>query len=336
MTTSRDIARRAGVSQTTVSRVLQASPNVSEPVRERVRRAMAEMNYRPNARARAMKMQRTGTFGVLVARITNPFYPQLLDRLTHAMGEHGRRAVVWDAESSGEQAAIEALHEGAVDGLVHGAATDVTPELQALLDRQAPIVFVNRRIPGDACDQVVSDNLRGASRLADYFVDHGRRRIAIVGGPQQISTFREREAGFVGRLRERGVALPTEVARVPAASYHTGQAAMRSLLEGAARPDAVFCVNDALALGAIDAARIAGVAIPAELWVAGYDDVDMASWRAFDLTTVRQPMQQMARMAVELLLQRLREPGREGRVHQVRGDLVVRGSTAGAPAAAAG
>ena len=330
MATSRDIARAAGVSQTTVSRVLQGGSYVSVAARERVMTAMVEMNYRPNALARAMRTSRTGTIGVIVTRITNPFYPQLLDLLSRQLATTGHRTVVWDAESGGEDAAIEAMRDGLVDGVLHAAATDASVALRRALVQGAPMVLVNRSVDGAACDQVVSDNTFGGAQVAEYLVRNGRRRIGLISGPQQISTFRDRERGFLQRLREsRRMPLRKHIQRVEKSSYHTGHEAMTKLLTSTTLPDAVFCGNDALAFGALDAARRLAVKVPQDLWVVGYDDVDMASWGAFELTTVRQPLVEMSHLAVDLLLARLnKQAAQSASVHCLESKLVIRQSTA--------
>lgn len=333
MATSRDIARAAGVSQTTVSRVLQGGSYVSGAVRDRVLAAMVEMNYRPNALARAMKTSRTGTIGVIVTRITNPFYPQLLDLLGRQLATTGHRTVVWDAESGGEGAAIDAMSDRLVDGVLHAAATDASAALRRALVQGAPMVLVNRSVDGADCDQVVSDNARGGAQVADYLVGNGRRRIGLITGPQQISTFRDRERGFLHRLKElRRIPARKDLQRVEKSSYHTGYEAMTKLLASAAPPDAVFCGNDALAFGALDAARRLAVKVPQDVWVVGYDDVDMASWGAFELTTVRQPLVEMSHLAVDLLLARLNsQTAHPPTVHCLASNLVIRQSTARAP-----
>lgn len=329
MVTSRDVARVAGVSQATVSRVLQGSPNVTGATRARVLRALQETGYTPNMLARAMKTRRTGTVGVVVASITNPFYPEILEVLTERLARVGRRMILWST-GPGEASAIEAIRQGLVDGVVFTAVTADSAPLAEALDTGAPVVLVNRGIEGVDCDQVTSDNVGGGRLVARYLAD--RERVALIGGPLATSTASERERGFRAELADLGVDLPDERFRRGDFSHAGGHAAMTSLLRGRPPPTAVFCVNDLTAFGALDAARALGVQVPGDLWVVGYDDVDMASWESFDLTTVLQPMSEMVGDALALLLDRIDEPDRAPAHHRFPSRLIVRGSTAHSPA----
>jgi LacI family transcriptional regulator len=324
--TSRDVARVAGVSQATVSRVLQGSPNVTGHTRARVLRALEETGYTPNVLARAMKTRRTGTIGVVVASITNPFYPEILEVLTERLAEVGRRMILWST-GPGEASAIEAIRQGLVDGVVFTAVTAESAPLAAALAQDAPVVLVNRGIHGVDCDQVTSDNVEGGRAVARYLAAGGHAHPALIGGPLATSTAVEREEGFRAEL----AGLPPERFRRGDFSHAAGHAAMTSLLSTASPPTAVFCVNDLTAFGALDAARALGVRVPEDLWLVGYDDVDMASWEAFDLTTVRQPMGEMVAEALALLLARIAEPDRAAVHRRFPSRLIVRGSTAHVP-----
>ncbi len=327
MVTSRDVARVAGVSQATVSRVLHGSPRVTADTRARVLDALAATGYIPNMLARAMRTRRTGTVGVVVASITNPFYPEILEVLSHRLADLDRRMILWTA-GPGEASAIEAIRQGLVDGVVFTSVTADSAPLAEALSHGASVVLVNRGVDGVVCDQVTSDNVDGGAEVARYFARAGRTRMALIGGPADTSTAREREEGFCAELAALGLDLPPERARRGDFSHACGHEAMSDLLRSPEPPTAVFCVNDLTAFGALDAARAAGVAVPDDLWVVGYDDVDMASWEAFDLTTVRQPMPGMVREAVDLLLARMDDPERPVVHRRFPSRLVIRGSTA--------
>lgn len=335
---TRDIARLAGVSQATVSRVLQDHPAVSPDTRSRVRAALDQVGYRPNAAARALKMRRTGSVGVVVGRITNPLYPALLEIFGAEMAASALRMTVWDAGADGDAAALDALRQRSVDGVIFTTATSDSRPLAAALADGLPVVLVNRVLDGEPCPQVGGYNLGGGAAVAAYFARHGRRAPALIAGPRLPSTLRDRERGFREALGAAGLALPhSRVARVDAIGHDAGRDAMRRLLGRDDPPDAVFCVNDVLAMGAADACRALGVRVPADLWIVGYDDVEMAGWAAYDLTTLRQPLAAMAREALRLLRDRLarEEDGPPpGGWEQVRfaNPLVVRGSTGHAPA----
>jgi LacI family transcriptional regulator len=331
MVTSRDVARVAGVSQATVSRVLHNDPRVGVERRHRVLEALKSTGFVANTHARAMKTRRTGTIGVVAGGITNPFYPELIDSIAKALYVSNQQMVLWTSGESGEPAAVEAIRSGAVDGVIFTTATDESDALSAALTKGAPIVLVNRSIEGAPCDQVTSDNALGGRLVARHFLQGGHRRVAVVGGDSTISTGRERRAGFLAHLKEAGVSIAEGMTPEATFTHAAGREAGLSILQSPSRPTAIFCVNDLLAFGVLDAATEIGISVPSQLWVAGYDDVEMASWRAFDLTTIRQPTDEMARVVVGLLLRRLGESSVPIAHQRFGTELIVRGSTAGGP-----
>lgn len=327
MVTSNDVARAAGVSQATVSRVLAPGARVSEATRDRVMRAMHEVGYVPNAAAQALKTGRTRTVGVVVSDLANPFYPQMLEALSRAFDHAGYRLTVWIADGTKNDAALQAIREGSVDGVVFTTVTEESVELRSALERRGPVVLVNRTVPGLDCDQVSSANGRGAELVADYLIERGHARAAFIGGTTLATTSRSRLEGFSRRMAEAGHPLDRRLSVHGEYSHASGYRAMIELLESGEPIDAVFCSNDLLAFGAMDAARARGLRIPEDLWVVGYDDTDLASWAAFDLTTVRQDTTQLADTAARLLLSRIADPARSTETHELEPSLVVRGST---------
>lgn len=328
MVTSRDVARTAGVSQATVSRVLQGSDKVSPATRERVLHAVVTTGYSLNGVARAMKTRRTGTIGVVVARITNPFYPEVLEALSAELATAGQRMVLWTSEGPGDVSALAAIREGMVDGVVFTTVTAESVPLQEAVRLRAPLVILNRSVEVLACDQVTSDNVAGSRAVAQYLVAHGHRRIGFIGGPPGPSTSAERRRGFREGLAAAGITWEDTLCRAGDFSHADGHLAMRELLSLDDPPTAVFCVNDLTALGAVDGARSVGRRVPEDVWLVGYDDIAMAAWESFDLTTVRQPVPDMAAVAVRMLLDRTQDPSLAARHHRFPHQIVVRGSTA--------
>lgn len=330
--TSQDVARVAGVSQATVSRVFAERGNVHSETAELVRRVAQELGYRPNIMARAMRTSRTGTVGVVVSRLTNPLYPMMLQTLGPQMVEAGLRMVVWSVDEADEKFAIDAVKERSVDGVLVMTATADSSALREVVNSGLPVVLINRVVDGLPLDQVESDNYAGGARVAEYFVRSGRKRIAMIGGPQAPSTIRNRDSGFRVQLQKQSVSLETQLAvYVESFSYQTGYAAAMRLLEMAIQPDAIFCANDVLALGACDAARRRGIRVPEELWIVGYDDIDMAAWDAFDLTTIRQPIADMCQVATQMLVDRIGGSKEAPVKVVVPNELIIRGSTGRQP-----
>jgi len=180
-----------------------------------------------------------------------------------------------------------------------------------------------------ASDQVSSDNLDGGRRVAEYLVACGRKRIALIGGIPRASTIRDRERGFRKALERLGVGLPPHYYfRSDNFTHANGEQAVARLMELASPPDAIFCVNDVLAMGAMDGVRGRGARVPGDVWIVGYDDIEIASWGAYDLTTVRQPMEQMVGQAIDRLLRRSEHRDAPVTHKCLANELVIRGSTA--------
>jgi LacI family transcriptional regulator len=304
--TSKDIARKLRISQSTVSRALRGDPRVAADTAARVLEAARQLNYTPNLAARSLITRRTGTVGVVVSDITNPFYPELLDILHNELALAGYRTILFNeqTDASVEQHVGELVNGAAVDGLLYVSATLDTP-LPGHGGRDLPVVLVNRYIESALVDTVVSDNYRGGRLVAEAMIGLGHRRIALIAGPENTTTSRDRERGFREQLLASGVQLAETLRRVGQFSHHSGYQWCLDLLAAEPRPTAVFAANDVIAFGALDAARRVGVRVPAELSIVGFDDIDMAGWEGFNLTTVRQPLAEMGRAASKLLLERI-------------------------------
>jgi LacI family transcriptional regulator len=326
MVTSRDVAELAGVSQATVSRVMSSSSKLAPATKARVQAAMETLGYVPHAGAQAMKTRRTNTIGVVVADLANPFYAEVLDELTGELDLAGFRVVIWNAGGGSHDDALKAIGEHAVDGVIFTTATEDSLELQAAVEKNSPIVLINRVVEGLDCDQVTSTNMAGGSAVADYLLANGKTRVAFIGGTENASTSRDRGRGFLGRMAEQGHAVPEHLRFRGGFSHDMSAQIMTDLLGRVDRPQAVFCANDHMAFGALDALRAKRV-LAQECWIIGYDDVEMAAWDSFSLTTVRQPSREMARAGARLLLERLHSPELPPRRVSFDCDLIVRGST---------
>jgi LacI family transcriptional regulator len=301
--TSRDVARLAGVSQPTVSRALRDDQRISAGTRRKVQEAAVALGYVPSEAGRSLSTRMTKRMGVLVTDLTNPFYPHLVAPLHDELERLGYRMMLF-AERSDEVTAYERLLDRSIDGVVLTTATLGSPLPAELRRRGLPFVYLNRE-SGTAADAAVVDNRHGAELAARELVRLGHTRVAGVFGPDDTSTGRDREHGFRQALAEEGIALPESQVRRGPFDFATGAAALPELLAAAPRPTAVFCGNDVIAIGVLDAALRAGVRVPDELTVIGFDDIPMASWASFELTTVRHDLHGMARAAARLLVERV-------------------------------
>ncbi|WP_272473039.1 LacI family DNA-binding transcriptional regulator [Baekduia alba] len=330
--TSRHIAKAAGVSQTTVSRVLSGSNLVTPDTRARVMQVLEEYGYQPNAIAQAMVTGRTSTIGVVVDGITNPFYPELLEAIANAMEGSGYRMTLWSSGAASEPAAIEAISQRLVDGIIFTGAVADSPALQEATKGEAPLVLLNRYVDGVRCDTVTTDNVSGGRAAAEHLLSLGHRSLGVIGAAPDLSTAREREQGFREALAAHGLE-PWIDRGQP--SFHLGWEALQELATMPERPTAVFCMNDITAFGVLSAAQRFGLSVPGDLSVLGFDDIDMAQWETFNLTTVRQPIVEMAQNAVRLLQERIEDPTRKPRHRCLEARVILRDTT-GAPGARSG
>jgi LacI family transcriptional regulator len=329
MVTVREVARSAQVSPATVSRVLHNSPTVAQETRRRVLDVLESSGYLTNTTVRTLRRRRAGTVGLVVSDLTNPFYAQVVRAISEELGRRQLRLVLWDSSISGEEAAVDAVDHGRVDAIIFTAATAESRLLRRALRRGTPLVLLNRVVPDAPCDQVDSDNFQQAHGVAALLAKAGHRRVAVVGGPLLASTANDRMAGFRAGCLRHGLELQRKHVIDGGFTYAGGSNAIERLLAvDLPRPTALFCVNDVSAAGALDELRRRDIDVPQQIAVVGYDDIPLTAWRAYDLTTVRQPLPEMARSAVGLVLRRLEEPAAPYRRERLTGVLVRRGTTA--------
>ncbi|RLL69300.1 LacI family DNA-binding transcriptional regulator [Streptomyces sp. Z26] len=329
--TSHDVARLAGVSQPTVSRALRGDERVSAATREKVRQAARALDYVPSEAGRTLSTRATRRVGVIVTDLTNPFYPHVVAPLHDELSSLGYRMMLI-TERSDEAVAQETLLDQSMDGVVLATAT-TDSRLPAQLERRGmPHVFLNRDTgrAGDVASVV--DNEGGGRLVARELVALGHRRVAGVFGAANTTTGRERELGFRLALAEAGVGLPAERVVRGAFEYDTGYRALSTLLDVREAPTAVFCGNDVVAIGVLNAALAAGVRVPEELTVVGFDDLPMAAWEVFRLTTVRHDLRELSRQAARLLVRRIAgDTGAEGRRVVLPTEFVPRATHARVP-----
>lgn len=329
--TSRDVARLAGVSQPTVSRALRNHPLVPEVTRARIREAAKSLGYVPNQVGRSLSTQATQRIA-MVTDLDNPLYPILLGPVHDELATSGYRTLLF-AESSDRIEAYEPLLDRSVDGVILSTAR-LRSTLPLELDRRGiPFVFLNRLHDLIEHDSATADDRGGGSAVAHLLTSLGHRRIGAVLGPPDTSTSRDREDGFREALAESDIALPDRWVVRSDFTEASGFGALRQMMSLRDRPTAVFCVNDWVAVGVLNAARDLGLAVPADLTVVGFDDLAIASWPVFDLTTVANPLAETGRRAARLLIERLTTMSSVPYRHEVAATRLVRRGTHGvAPA----
>ncbi|HEX8938929.1 MAG TPA: LacI family DNA-binding transcriptional regulator [Candidatus Limnocylindrales bacterium] len=346
-----DVARAAGTSKSTVSKVLRDEPNVAPATRARVREAMARLGYRPNAAARSLVQRRARVIGIVVADIRNPFFAEIAHAIAEVAAEAGYGTVLSDlsTERGAEPSFLHLVAEGRADGLVL-AAWPGSDAAGCLAAERTPVAYVACRPLGVAADSVTLDEARGAALAVAHLAALGHRRIACIASGDDDSSAADRLAGYRRGLLEAGLVPDAGLvvrARPDAERFgaRTGGLAARALLEVEPPPTAIFAADDFLALGAMQALEEIGLRVPDDVSLVGFDDIGVAGLARIGLTTVVQPVAAMGRQVAGILLERLERDGRardrttaaDGRVEQVvlEPRLVVRTSTARAPMAAA-
>ena len=326
--TSMQVARRAGVSQSAVSRVFTPGASASKSTTTKVRKAADELGYRPNVLARGLITGRTRIIGLVVAYLENQFYPTVLELLSRALQAKGYHVLVFMAENNAEKIAevMEELLDYQVDGLITASvaiSNDLTARCTAV---GIPVVMFNRGQDDERLSEVTSDNIAGGKRATDFLIAGGHKNIAHIMGWQGSSTGRDRAAGFTQALDAAGLKPFAMIDGMY--SRETAASATRDLFAGANRPDAIFVGNDHMAFAVMDTLRFElGQSVPNDVSVIGYDDVPLAAWPAYNLTTIRQPVNRMVEATVDALLTQIEAPQTPRHKLRIDGPLIVRGST---------
>ena len=326
--TVRDVARDLGMSVATVSRAFHAEGTIATETRHQVLKRAGELGYRPNPFARSLITKRTHIAGIVAADITNPFYPEVLTRLTESLQAIDMNVMLFTANPSrGVDESLRLMLHYQPDIAILLAASLSSEAAEACRAAGTPVIFFNRYAADRKSFAVTCDNTRGGRELADHLIDRGYRRLAYVAGRPDASTNVDRWKGFRARCLARGLPEPLRE-EAGSFSYEAGYAAACRLLARDPRPDAVFGANDILAIGVIDAARREfGLTLPEDLAVVGFDDIAMAAWPPYSLTTMRQPIERMIASTVELVGRLTQRSEEAPSVTRIPGQLIERSTT---------
>lgn len=320
--TSFDVARRAGVSQPTVSRALRSLPGTSLETRRKVLAAAHALNYVPSASGRSLSTRTTHRVALVAEGLTNPFYPELVEPIRELLLVRGYRTVLI-TDRTGDPVTVDALADGSYDGAVLCTVGRRSTLPRDLAERGVPHVLVNRVLDVPESSSCTFDNRGGARTVGRFLAELGHHRIGAIHGLVEYSTGRDRADGLRQGLRESNLHIRrADIRRVPF-TYQAGYHAACQLLDRPDRPSALFCGNDIVAIGALSAARDLGVDIPTELTVVGFDDVPSAGWGVVGLTTLRCDRRRLAAVSVDLLIDAMSGGAAEHRVLE-HGELILR------------
>jgi LacI family transcriptional regulator len=300
-----DVAQRAGVSPATVSRVLNGSGTVSSERAARVREAASELGYTPSGPARALRQQRTRVWAAIIADIENPFFTAMVRGMEDVARAEGHRLVLCNSDEDLDKEAsyLDIAVAEQMAGVVIAVASDRDSRLDVLLERNIPVVAVDRppKRHKDEIDSVVVDNELGARQATEHLIAAGAQRIACITGPARVTTASERLAGYQRALKAKGRAANADLVRRADVKEDGGHAATRTLLSARRRPDALFVTDNLMALGALRAVREAGLRVPEDLLLVGFDDAPWTTLITPQLTVVAQPTHDIGRHAAQLL-----------------------------------
>lgn len=325
------IASRCGVSRSTVSRVINNSPNVSPSVRERVLTVLRETNFQPNVVARSLAAGSTHIIGLVVPLqvrhlFVDPFFPLIIQSASAACSAHDYTVMLWVAQPDQERRLIrQILHSGLIDGVIISSVQVSDPLLDALLERNVPFVSIGSIPSRPTISFVDVDNIGSARQGVAHLITQGCRRIGIITGPQDMIVTQHRLEGYYQAMHEAGLPVQPEWTAESDFTSQGGAQAMQKLLPQ--RLDAVFAMSDAMAQGAAQVMQAAGVAIPADTALLGFDDLLFAALMTPSLSTIRQPIEQMAQAAVDLLLKMLAKTVSSPTQIVLPTELVLREST---------
>lgn len=315
MANIQEVARRAGVSISTVSRVLNGTARVNDDVKERVQAAIEELGYRPSRAARSLRANHSTIIGLLISDIQNLFFMDLIKGVEDIAQRNGYSVLLCNSDENAqrEQQYLEVLYDERVAGLIIVPTREQLRDLDHFHKRNIPIVAVDRRIKDKHIDAVLVDNVRGAREAVAHLVANGYQRIAAITGPRTITTGYERLLGYRQALEEGGIAHDPELEKVGVFREESGRQAAKELLALMPRIDALFVGNNTLTMGALDALHSHGLRVPDDVALIGYDAMPWAALGSISLTTVSQPVYELGATAALRLFQHLQNPGAQAR-----------------------
>jgi DNA-binding LacI/PurR family transcriptional regulator len=327
-TSIKDIARKANVSFSTVSRALQNSPLISRRTAEKIQKIARESGYRASAVARGLVTQRTKTIGVVVTSIADPFVSEVVDGIEEHCNDHGYSVILANsnADPERERKVVQSFSERRVDGIVVTSSRVGALYIPMLSEMRVPIVLVNNQHPGEFVHSVMIENVQGSREATNHLIQLGHRRIAYLGDRFGHQSDTERFSGYQEALDKAALPFCPELVAHGDGKSEGAMVATESLLGLPERPTAIFCYNDMTALGVLRVLHARRLKVPGDISVVGFDDLLIASYTDPPLTTVRQPRRRMGLLAMESLLQLMRGQNPSQAI-TVEAELVVRDSS---------
>lgn len=307
MATIKDVAERAGVSITTVSHVINETRYVSDELTERVSKAMRELNYQPNTIARSLRSGHTKTIGLIVPDISNPFFAEVSRKIEDRGLNHGYSVILCNSDDNNEKEAgyIDVLVSKQVDGIIFISAGFVGKNIQKPLNANIPFVVADRDISGVQADVVLVENFKGGYEATKYLINLGHTDIACITGPSRLTPSSQRVEGYHAAMNEAGLYINGNLEMIGDFRFQGGEASMEKLLSTEKPPTAVFACNDVMALGALCAIYNHGLRVPEDISIMGFDDIPLSQCVYPAMSTIAQPMKELAELVVDFLVERM-------------------------------
>ncbi len=324
--TARQVAGLAGVSISAVSRTYTEGASVAPDTRKKILEASRALSYQPNVMARSLMTGRTELIGLVSNNFDNPAFMQIFDLFTRGLQKNGLRPLLVNLSATADpREAVNMLRQYSVDGVIVASSTVSPKFVSGCLAANIPLVHAFGKAAAKQRHPIVSaDNVQGGRLAAQALLQHGYRRVVFLGGPEAASSTQDRLKGFRGGLADGGLA-PLAQLFAPTYSHDDGRELMKKLLK-LKKFEAVFCGDDILAIGALDACKELGVSVPSEVGVLGFNDISMASWACYNLSTIRQPIAEIIIRAVQLAIALIKSPHRAIGKTLMPCEIVLRGT----------
>jgi len=323
-----DIARESGVSYSTVSRVLNGFEFVKDTTREKVLEAAERLGYVANLQARSLASGKSNVVGLLVPKIDNSYVTEIAAGIDDELASVNLNMILYTTHrhTGKENDYVRSIAGGMTDGLLLLVPLASNVYLQTLHERQFPHVLIDQHDPSGISSEIMAENLDGAFKATEYLIHLGHRRIAFIAGLTQLYSTHERHAGYKAALEQYGIPYMSEL--ILQGDFYELEAyrVTKELLEMPDRPTAIFASNDLAAIGAMNALRDLKISVPEDMSLIGFDDISQAAFTNPRLTTIRQPLDQMGRKSVELLVEQIQNPERPTRRIRLATELIIRDS----------
>ncbi|MFD1772700.1 LacI family DNA-binding transcriptional regulator [Paenibacillus rhizophilus] len=306
--TLKEVAKLAGVSTATVSNVINETKYVSDEVKKQVFAAMKELSYVPNDVAKSLRVKESRLIGLMISDITNPFFSLVVRGIEDTLAKEGYNVLLCNTDSNidKEKEYLKVLLGKRIDGLIVSSSGDTEQFFREMADIDVPLVFLNRCPAPLISDVVTTDNVKGAYLATEHLIGHGYRRIGIITGPLCISTGRDRLKGFKQAMNEYGLEVDNKLIKEGLFNVQSGYSLIKDFMSESVKPEAVFISNNFMTLGAYHYFHDAGISVPGDLAVVGFDDPDWARIANPPLTAIRQPDYEQGERVAQLIMQRIK------------------------------